>query len=165
LDLILIGLGANLPSHVGSPRHTLDAALHSLETVGVRVLRRSRYWQTRPVPVSEQPWFVNAVAAAESDLPPAGVLSALHGIEADFGRFRGVRNAARTLDLDLLAYGRRVVAEPNGLTLPHPRLTERAFVLLPLRDVAPDWTHPVSGESLDRLIERLPLDQEAVPQD
>lgn len=100
-------------------------------------------------------WFVNAVARIETSLSPAGVLAALHLTEAAYGRLRSEANAARTLDLDLLAYGDLVRTEGAPL-LPHPRLHERAFVLFPLRDLAPRWRHPVLGETSENLAARLP---------
>lgn len=157
-DKILIGLGANLPTaEYGSPRRALEAALHALAGRGVRVLRRSPWYESAPVPPSDQPWFVNGVAVCESELAPAPLLALLHDIERAFGRRRGRRNEPRVLDLDLLAYGDRV--EPGPPVLPHPRLAERAFVLLPLADVLPGWRHPASGLALARLVQRLPPDQ------
>ena len=158
---ILIGLGANLPSQFGTPQQTLEEALRQLVEKGVTVIRCSRFWRTRPVPVSDQPWFVNAVALVESDLPAEPLLALLHDIERDFGRVRSVVNAPRVLDLDLLAYGTTVLDAPGGARIPHPRMVDRAFVLLPLQDVAPDWVHPETGESLVGLIARLPADQVA----
>ena len=158
---IIIGLGANLPSRFGPAEATLTAALAALDRSGIAVRARSRFWRTAPVPVSDQPWFVNAVAVVETDLPPAEVLSRLHAIERDFGRVRGARNEARLLDLDLIAYGR--VIETGALTLPHPRLAARAFVLLPLQEVAPDWVHPVTGKALSEMIAELPEKQHATP--
>jgi 2-amino-4-hydroxy-6-hydroxymethyldihydropteridine diphosphokinase len=163
-EFILIGLGANLPGRFGGPRQMLEAALERLGTTDVRILRRSRFWRTRPVPVSDQPWFVNAVAVVDSPLDPAALLARLHAVEDEFGRLRSVRNAARVLDLDLLAYGRLVMSGPQPPLLPHPRLAERAFVLLPLAEVAPGWIHPVTGEGLPAMIAGLPHDQQAVPE-
>ncbi len=162
LDAILIGLGANLPSRFGPPRQSLEAALARLEEEGVRIIRRSRFWRTRPLPESAQPWFVNAVAAVETDLSPVALLTLLHRIEADFGRVRAEINAPRVLDLDLLSFGRVVLAGPQPPILPHPRLAERAFVLLPVRDIAPGWMHPVTGEGLDAMIAGLAPGQEAM---
>jgi 2-amino-4-hydroxy-6-hydroxymethyldihydropteridine diphosphokinase len=155
-------LGANLPSTYGEPAETLQAALIRLGEEGVKLSRRSQFWHSRPVPVSDQPWFVNAVAALETDLSPEALLALLHRIEAEFGRVRSVVNAPRLIDLDLLAYGRLVSGETAPI-LPHPRLDQRAFVLLPLAEIAPRWRHPVSGLDLDTLIARLPADQEAQP--
>jgi 2-amino-4-hydroxy-6-hydroxymethyldihydropteridine diphosphokinase len=158
---ILIGLGANLPSRFGPPEETLKAALRRLQEAGVRLRRLSRFWRSRPVPISDQPWFVNGVAAVETDLPPEALLALLHRIEAEFGRLRGEINAARSLDLDLLAYG-RLIRETSPI-LPHPRLAERAFVLLPLAEVAPGWRHPLSGRAIAALIAELPADQVTEP--
>jgi 2-amino-4-hydroxy-6-hydroxymethyldihydropteridine diphosphokinase len=159
-ETILIALGANLPSpRFGAPRATLEAALAAIAAKGVQILRRSSWWESEPVPVSDQPWYVNGVASVATTLEPAPLLGLLHGVEAEFGRIRGARNEARLLDLDLLAYGDRRREGPEPPLLPHPRLADRAFVLLPLAEVAPDWHHPVSGESLRQLIARLPEGQ------
>ena len=122
------------------------------------VLRASAWYRSAPVPKSDQPDFVNAVVSVETGTAPAELLQTLLGVETAFGRTRTVPNASRVLDLDLLAYNDRVVAE-NGLTVPHPRMNERAFVLLPLREIAPDWRHPVSGRTIETLISRLPPGQ------
>jgi 2-amino-4-hydroxy-6-hydroxymethyldihydropteridine diphosphokinase len=149
--MILVGLGANLPSPIhGGPRQTLEAALGALDRAGLGVVARSAWYETAPVPVSDQPWYVNGVAAVTSALGAADLLSALHGIEADFGRVRAEVNAARVLDLDLLAYDDLV--STGWPLLPHPRLAERAFVLRPLADVAPDWRHPVSGLGIEAML-------------
>ncbi|MBB4284761.1 2-amino-4-hydroxy-6-hydroxymethyldihydropteridine diphosphokinase [Roseospira goensis] len=153
--MILIALGSNLPGRAGSPRETVEGALAALPEVGVRVLTRSAWYRSAPVPPSDQPWFVNGVAAvAFEGTDPADLMARLHSVEATFGRRRdGLRNAARTLDLDLLDMAGVVRArEP---TLPHPRMTGRAFVLYPLAEVAPDWRHPVDGRPLAALIAAL----------
>lgn len=160
--MILLGLGANLPSSAGPPIATLEAALVRLQSAGVKLAALSHWYRTAPVPASDQPWFVNAVARVETRLDPLALLAVLQEIERDFGRRRATPNEARTLDLDLLDYDGQVVRAP-GLVLPHPRLHQRAFVLLPLREVAPDWRHPVLGETVSMLIARLPADQIAVP--
>jgi len=160
--MILVGLGGNLPTSHGGPQATLEAALVALEASGVRVLQRSRFYRTAPVPPSGQPWFVNAVAAVATALGPAALLNLLLDIERRFGRVRGEPNAARTLDLDLLAYD-DLVTGGDGPVLPHPRLAERAFVLLPLAEVAPEWRHPLTGRSAADLIAALPSGQTAEP--
>ena len=162
--MVLIGIGANLPSpRFGTPQETCEAALAALNQRGQTVIGRSRWFRSAPVPVSDQPWFVNGVAALDTDLAPADVLAALHQIEEDFGRVRQARNEARVLDLDLLDFDGQVSAEEGGLALPHPRMHERAFVLLPLADLVPDWRHPVTGANLQTLIARLADDQVAEP--
>ncbi|MGC2854131.1 2-amino-4-hydroxy-6-hydroxymethyldihydropteridine diphosphokinase [Novispirillum sp. DQ9] len=159
--LILVAIGANLPSRFGPPRAACDAALAALEEHGVRVLRRSRWWESAPVPVSDQPWYVNGVAAVETALPPEGLLAVLHAVEEAMGRVRTVRNAPRVIDLDLLAYGDVVLA--GTVEVPHPRLAERAFVVLPLAEVAPRWRHPVSGLTVPEMAAALPPGQEIRP--
>lgn len=164
MEDILIGLGANLPSaRFGPPRATLEAALEALEERGVRIRRRSRWYESVPVPVSDQPLFVNGVALIETAADPAELLAILHAVEHDFGRERRQRNEARVVDLDLLAYGARVDPGPTPPVLPHPRLGERAFVLRPLAELLPDWRHPVTGRSVAELIAALPADQVARP--
>lgn len=157
---ILIGIGANLvPDGYGSAREGCEAAIARLGEADIDVTAVSPWYETAPVPVSDQPWFNNAVIAAQTALPVDQALAALHRIESEFGRMRTVRNAARVLDLDLLDYG-AAAYDRNGITVPHPRLHQRAFVLLPLRDVAPDYLHPVSGMSIDAMIDGLPADQQ-----
>lgn len=156
--MILVAIGGNLASRFGPPAATCAAAVDAIERAGLAVVRRSRWYRTAPVPASDQPWFVNGVVAVATALAPAAVLDVLNRVEAAFGRVRGERNAARVIDLDLLAYGAVVLDTPR-LTLPHPRLGERAFVLLPLADVAPDWRHPVTGAAVADLIAALPAGQ------
>jgi 2-amino-4-hydroxy-6-hydroxymethyldihydropteridine diphosphokinase len=161
--MILIGLGANLPSIAGGPRETLEAAIASLAGEGVAIIARSRWYRTTPVPPSGQPDFVNGVVSAATTREPGDLLTLMHKIEKRFGRERGEPNAARTLDLDLLDYDGRVMAPPSWPILPHPRLHERAFVLLPLAEVAPAWRHPVLGRSVAEMIAALPPGQVAAP--
>lgn len=150
--MILIGLGANLHHpRFGPPLASCRAALGALRSRGVVIEKCSRWYESAPLPASDQPWFVNAVAAVASPHCPAQLLALLHEVEADFGRVRGARNAARVLDLDLLAY-HDLVRGPGAVPLlPHPRLAERAFVVVPLAELAPDWRHPASGRSAREL--------------
>ncbi len=162
--LIIVALGANLPSRAfGAPKATLSAALERFEAAGLHVTARSRWYESEPVPKSAQPNFINAVVLIETTLAPAPLLAVLHQIEREFGRARGVRNAARPIDLDLIAYGDKVTRGDAVPLLPHPRMHERAFVLLPLREIAPRWYHPFLGRTVDQLIDRLPPNQAARP--
>ncbi len=156
-DLVLIALGANLPSDAGGPRDTCEAAIAMMGDRGITVDRCSRWYRSAPVPASSQPWFVNGVVSVATALVADALLTRLLDIETRLGRTRGERWAARVIDLDLLAY-RGMVCTTSALKLPHPRLHERAFVLLPLADVAPSWHHPVLGRTVDELIEDLPSD-------
>lgn len=155
--MILIALGANLSSPAGSPIETLRAALDALKAEGVHARAVSKFYATPAWPNPNDPPFVNAVAQVETTLAPTNLLEVLHRVEAAFGRTRSVRNAPRTLDLDLLDYDGRVEKGPPEL--PHPRMTERGFVLIPLADVAPQWRHPVTQRPLQSLIADLPPDQ------
>jgi 2-amino-4-hydroxy-6-hydroxymethyldihydropteridine diphosphokinase len=157
--LILIGVGGNLASpRFGAPPDTLAAALVALEAEGVQVATRSAWYRTEPVPRSDQPWFVNAVASLITQLAAPDLLTMLQAAERQFGRVRGERNAARVLDLDLLDY-RGLVTETSSLILPHPRLHQRRFVLQPLAEIAPDWRHPLSGLTAEQLLTRLTTKQ------
>lgn len=158
--MILLGLGANLPSAThGAPPATLAAAIDALAAEGAVVERRSPWYRSAPLPAADQPWYVNGVIAVRTRLAPAELLDLLHRTERRFGRERRTRNEPRVLDLDLLDYDGRVESGPS-MALPHPRLHERAFVLLPLRDIAPGWRHPVSGKSVEALIAELPAEQQ-----
>ena len=164
--MIIVALGSNLPSpHHGAPQAVLEAALEAISAEDLRVVKRSRWYRSAPQPPSGQPWFVNGAAQIETSLPPGALLARLHEVEADFGRYRGEPNSARILDLDLLAYQGLVTAEGDPLRLPHPRLHERAFVVLPIMDLDPDWRHPILGLTANELIDRLPEDQEIYPVD
>jgi 2-amino-4-hydroxy-6-hydroxymethyldihydropteridine diphosphokinase len=162
--MILIALGANLPSpRWGAPAETLVAAIAALEAEGIRVTARSAFYESAPVPASDQPWFVNAVIAVETELGPERLLEALLALETRFGRRRAAAGEARVLDLDLLAYGDIVTPADSHPALPHPRMHQRAFVLLPLKEIAREWRHPGLGKPVEELIAALPAGQTARP--
>jgi 2-amino-4-hydroxy-6-hydroxymethyldihydropteridine diphosphokinase len=151
--MIVIALGANLPSDVGAPRDTLLAALDVLDEKGVRISALSPFYATRAWPDPSDPDYVNAVAAVATEHDPATLMATLEQTETRFGRKRSAKNAPRTLDLDLIDYEGRVEKGPP--VLPHPRMRSRAFVLVPLRDIAPAWRHPISGDTVGQLIASL----------
>jgi len=152
--MIVIALGANLDSPAGPPAMTIRAALGELAKNGVKVEAVSALYRTPAWPDASEPPFDNAVIRMDTAHSPTELMNILHQIESLYGRTRGAKNAPRTLDLDLIDYHGRVEAGPP--TLPHPRMAERAFVLIPLSDVAPEWRHPVSGRSVGELIAALP---------
>jgi len=163
--VIFIALGSNLASpRYGDSRATLEAALGQIdESRGLCLLRRSRWYQSAPWPPSDQPFYINGVAEVASELAPDQVMAALHAIEAAFGRTRQVVNEARILDLDLLTFHDLVTEEDAWPVLPHPRMAERVFVLRPLAELAPQWRHPVRGETAATLLSRLDASQSAEP--
>lgn len=163
----LLALGSNLPTvEHGPPERTLEAALRHLEAAGVTVRARSRWYRTRPVPDDGQAWFVNGCAVIGTVLPPADLLELLLACERRLGRVRLRKNAPRTVDLDLLAYDDVVRGPEDGdPVLPHPRLHERAFVLRPLVEIAPDWRHPLLRRTAAELLAALQHDADVHPID
>jgi 2-amino-4-hydroxy-6-hydroxymethyldihydropteridine diphosphokinase len=153
--MVLIGLGGNLPTPgYGAPRRTLTAALAALAGEGIAVAACSAWYRSAPLPPSDQPWYVNAVAALATEIDPFALLAAMQRVEQRFGRVRPAPNAARTADLDLLDYNGLEI-ETTALVLPHPRLHQRRFVLVPLDELAPDWRHPRLGLTAAELLAGL----------
>ena len=152
--MILIALGGNVASLAGPPAETLKRALARLEQLGVKTLSVSSFYETQAWPDPSDPPFINAVAAVSTVLQPVELLDLLHGVETEFGRMRSAANAPRTLDIDVLDYDGRVTR--GAVDLPHPRLAERSFVLVPLAEVAPGWRHPVCGQGVAELLMVLP---------
>jgi len=155
--VILVAIGANLPGPGGEPPLAVcRAAAAMLDALpGLRLRGLSRWYHTAPVPPSDQPDYINAVAHLEGSADPALLLAAILEIEAKAGRQRGERDAARALDLDLIDMDGLLRPAPDPV-LPHPRAHERGFVLWPLRDVAPGWVHPALHRTVDALIGALP---------
>jgi len=148
--MIVIALGANLPSCAGAPRDTLKSALARLSAQGLHIANVSSCYITKAWPDPADPDFVNAVARVETNRSPRELMELLHDTEDFFGRTRGAKNAPRTLDLDLIDYDGRIERGPPEL--PHPRMADRAFVLVPLKEIAPGWRHPLTGKSITELL-------------
>lgn len=179
-DHLIVAIGSNVTSTYGGPRQTVQAAVDELGRAPFKLLKVSRFYQTPCFPKGAGPDFVNAAATLAFQGEPDAVLRHLHEIEARFGRERVSRWGARTLDLDLLAVGGRILPDeivlknwmelsprrqleeaPDQLILPHPRLHERGFVLVPMADVAPDWVHPILGRSVQQMLDGLSDAQKA----
>ncbi|GGH38841.1 2-amino-4-hydroxy-6-hydroxymethyldihydropteridinediphosphokinase [Cribrihabitans marinus] len=171
----LIALGANLPQGRFSPELTLGRACVALSDAGVVIRAVSRFYATPCFPAGAGPDYVNAVLAVDAGDDPSDLLALLHRIEREHGRERVRRWGMRTLDMDIVAFGDAVLPDagiysrwrdlrgeeqrqhtPDRLILPHPRLQDRAFVLIPAADVAPGWRHPVSGWSIAEMCSALP---------
>ena len=144
-----VALGSNLKQPEVQIRNALEALAMMPDT---RLARASSFYRSAPVGYRDQPDFVNAVAQIETALPPRKLLDELLAIERRFGRVRDFPNAPRTLDLDIVLYGDRKIEE-TGLTIPHPRMHERAFVLVPLAEIAPDAAVPGRGRAADLVAE------------
>ena len=158
---MVVALGCNLPGAYTSREALLEAAVCALAGEGMAVVARSGWWTSAAWPDPTGPAYLNGVVLVETALAPAQALAALHRIEAEFGRARAERNAARTLDLDLIAHGRTVT--DGDLVLPHPRAHERLFVMGPLAEVAAEWVHPVLGRTAAELAAGASVGSDAQP--
>lgn len=177
-QVCLVALGGNLPRDGCMPEQTLAAAIDDLTAAGAGVLAVSRFFRTPCFPAGAGPDYVNAALVMKRAGSPAEVLRLLHAVEEKHDRERNRRWAGRTLDLDLIACGGQVLPDaetqshwrdlplelqmqqaPDQLILPHPRLQDRAFVLIPLMDVAPDWRHPILNQTIAQLCSQLPSEQ------
>jgi len=179
-NIFLIALGANLPSAAGQPAQTLIAALEMMAEQGLALVAVSRFYRSPAFPAGSGPDYVNACAMLRAEATPAQVLARLHAIEEELGRVRTERWQARKIDLDLIAAGQTLLPDaplqaawralplerqmretPAELILPHPRLQDRGFVLIPLAEIAPGWRHPATGESVAEMAAALPEAEKA----
>ncbi len=144
----------SLGSNVGDRENNLREALERLEAERIHVLRRSSLYQTEPQNLRDQPWFLNAVVEAETELFPRQLLGCTQNIEREMGRRRGTPKGPRNIDIDILFYGRAVI-DTLDLQTPHPRIAQRRFVLEPLAEIAPELRHPVSGKTARDMLATL----------
>jgi 2-amino-4-hydroxy-6-hydroxymethyldihydropteridine diphosphokinase len=161
-DAVLVALGSNLAGGFAGREALLEAALGRFADAELTLVKRSSWWRSASWPDPSLPEYLNGLAVVETSLSPRQTLAALRRIERDFGREPSPPNAPRTLDLDLIAHGRAVVDEP-GLVLPHPRAHERLFVMGPLAEIAPDWVHPLLGETAATLAQMASVGLDACP--
>lgn len=173
----LIALGGNFPNGTLTPQQTQVAAIKDIHALGLRVIKASRFFQSAAFPAGSGPDYINSALMIAPILGMGAVATLAHlaQIESNHGRKRAQRWGGRTLDLDLLAFGDQILPDvegfrawadldislaaktaPDHLILPHPRLHERAFVLAPLMDIAPDWHHPVLGKTVQQMYQALP---------
>ncbi|MGJ8582565.1 MAG: 2-amino-4-hydroxy-6-hydroxymethyldihydropteridine diphosphokinase [Marinosulfonomonas sp.] len=177
---ILLGLGGNIGSEMGPPVETIRSAIPDVAACGLNVAAVSRYYQTPCFPVGAGPDYVNAALRCESELEPIEILARLREIEASYGRERRERWGSRTLDIDVLAVDDVVLPDretylswaqldqgaqkqrtPQDLILPHPRLQDRGFVLIPMADIAPDWVHPILKKTVTEMLDELPIEEKS----
>lgn len=161
-EIVIVALGANDKGQDATCIAGLETALDYFEQAGIQVIARSSWWQSAAWPDPSDPPFINGVVAVRTQLSPNALMAELSRIEDALGRVRSVRNAPRTLDLDLIAYG-CVVGDLDGLLLPHPRASERLFVMGPLAEILPDWVHPVLGQTAETLSKSAPVGRDARP--
>jgi len=160
-EIVVVAFGCSLPGRYVSREALLTAALASLPSRGLKLLQVSRCWSSAAWPDPSDPAYRNGVALVQTDLSPRDVLAVLHEVETEFGRVRGATNAPRTLDLDLIAYGRCKISA-DDLCIPHPRAHERRFVMGPLAELTPEWLHPVLGRTAADLAEQATVGTDAV---
>jgi 2-amino-4-hydroxy-6-hydroxymethyldihydropteridine diphosphokinase len=150
LKTAYLGLGSNL----GDREANLRQVLERMESAGIRVVRRSSIYETEPRDLRDQPWFLNAAVEVETDLFPLQLLARLQNIEREMGRRRVTPKGPRNIDIDILFYGRSVIATAD-FQVPHPRMVERRFVLEPLSEIAPEFRHPVTGKTAREMLAAL----------
>ena len=156
--MIFLGLGSNLPSKYGDRFTNINLAISSLEGYGIKVIKKSSFYETPSYPNKENPKFINAVILVETILPPVDLMSVLIFIEEKLERKRGKKNDPRTCDIDIIDYNSQILnLRYNNLelTVPHKELTSRNFILFPLQEISPTWKHPKTKEIVSALLQKL----------
>ena len=160
--MIFLGLGSNLPSKYGDRFTNIDLAISYLEEYGIRIMKRSSFYETPSYPNKENPKFINVVILVETILAPIDLMSVLTIIEERLERKRGKKNDPRTCDIDIIDYNSQILnLKKNNLslTLPHKELTSRNFVLFPLQEIFPQWKHPKTKKIISILLQKLSKDE------
>jgi 2-amino-4-hydroxy-6-hydroxymethyldihydropteridine diphosphokinase len=160
--MIFIGLGSNLPSKYGNRFKNINLAISYLEEYGIRIIKRSSFYETPSYPNKENPKFINVVILVETILAPIDLMSVLTIIEERLERKRGKKNDPRTCDIDIIDYNSQILnLKKNNLslTLPHKELTSRNFVLFPLQEIFPQWKHPKTKKIISILLQKLSKDE------
>ena len=157
--MIILGIGSNLSSKFGDRFKNIELAVSFIESHDIKILKKSSFYETPSYPNKNNPKFINMIVSIKTDLKPLELMSLLLSIENKLDRLRGKKNDPRTCDLDIIDYNNEVlnfVFNNNNFFSPHKNLSNRNFVLYPLREISPLWKHPVTNESIDTLILKLP---------
>ena len=153
--MIYIGIGSNLNGKNNeTPLQNCKKALEVIKKE-LNISKLSSWYKSEPVPVSNQPWFVNSVIEISTNKSPLDLLNFILNIEQNFGRIREKKNEARIIDLDIIDYKKKIIYKKNELITPHPRMHKRSFVLLPLNELNPKWVHPIKKKGIQELINNI----------
>lgn len=156
--MIIIGIGANLPSKFGSAYQTCQEAIKRINSDVCSVIKQGGWYKTSPVPMDKStPWYINTAISIETEMDPNELLDYLQDIEKQLGRIRDKINDPRCIDIDIIDYKGEI--RSGKAVLPHPRMHLRGFVLFPLKDIHNQWKHPITRKSVGTLISELPKDQ------
>ena len=156
--MIILSLGSNLSSFFGDRIVNINLALSYLRNYGIKIIKKSSFYETPSYPDKKNPKFINITVNVETYLPPENLMSVLIFIEKKLGRRRSQKNAPRICDIDIIDYNNQIIKfkyKNFDLSVPHKKMTLRNFVLFPLKEIIPDWTHPKTKENIDVLIEKL----------
>ena len=157
--MIILGIGSNLSSKFGNRFKNIELAISFIESYNIQILKKSSFYESPSYPNKKNPKFINIVVSIKTDLKPLKLMSLLLSVEKKLGRLRGEKNDPRTLDLEIIDNNNEVIKfvfNNDNFFSPHKNLSSRNFVLYPLREISPLWKHPVTNESIDSLISKLP---------